>query len=155
MNSKRTKIIIDIFMTIFLVLSFIRWEASNFVFHAIVGSGCTLFFALHIFVHRKWLKATTKSCFAGKLNKSLKGKYVVNMFLLIVWGASIITGFIAIAPFFSGTYEVILWGRIHGITARIGLALVIIHIFQHLPQIKSYFGIKSQRRDVNAKNAVV
>jgi len=152
MNSKRAKIIIDIFMTVFLALSFIRWEASNFAFHAIVGIGCTLFFGLHIFVHRKWLRATTKSCFTGKLNKSLKGKYIINMFLLVVWGVSIVTGFIAIVPFFRETYVGFMWGRLHGMTARIGLAFVIIHIIQHLPQIKSYMGIK-KRSEQNAANA--
>jgi len=155
MSNKRTKIIVDIFMTVFIILSFIRWDNANFAFHAIVGIGCTLFFVLHIFIHRKWLKATTKSCFMGKLSKVLKGKYIINMFLLVVWGISIITGFIAIAPFFSETYEVFLWGRVHGITARIGLALIIIHIVQHLPQIKSYIGIKKQRSEPNAKNAIL
>jgi len=140
-------------MTVFLVLSFIRWDNSNFVFHAIVGVGCTLFFALHIFVHRKWLMATIKSCFAGKLSKALTGKYVINMFLLVIWSISIITGFIAIVPFSRETYAGFMWGRLHGITARIGLALVIVHIIQHLPQIKSYFGIKKQRSGLNAKNA--
>ena len=46
-NSRSTKIIVDIFMTIFLVLSFVRWNGdSGFIFHAIVGAACTLFFYL-------------------------------------------------------------------------------------------------------------
>jgi len=132
-------------MTIFLILSFIRWEAGNFAFHAIVGIGCTLFFAVHLFIHRKWLKATTTSCFAGKLNKALRGKYIINVLLSAVWTVSIVTGFIAIVPFFSENAAVgFAWGRFHGMTARIGLALVVIHIIQHLPQIKAYLGIKKQ-----------
>jgi len=34
MNNKRAKIIVDICMTIFLMLSFVRWGNSNFSFHA-------------------------------------------------------------------------------------------------------------------------
>ena len=42
-NSRNTKIIVDIFMTIFLILSFVRWSGdSGFVFHAIVGTACAL-----------------------------------------------------------------------------------------------------------------
>ena len=143
MNSRRTKIIVDILMVIFLILSFVRWEASNFAFHAIVGIGCTLFFSMHIFIHRKWIKAVTKSCFAGKLNPKLKWQYVIDMLLLGFWGVSIVTGFVAIVPFFSETGGVF-WGRLHGVTARVGLVLLVVHVIQHLPQIKSYLGMKKR-----------
>ncbi|MCL2838592.1 MAG: hypothetical protein FWE04_05970 [Oscillospiraceae bacterium] len=159
MNSRTKKIVVDILMTIFLILSFVRWEDSNFAFHAIVGMGCALFFTAHIFIHRKWLKAVTKSCFAGKLNKNLRRKHIVNIILLVVWGISIVTGFLAIIPFFRENYMGFAWGRLHGITARIGLALIVIHIIQHLPQIKSYLGIKkrsnNERSELNAKNAIL
>ncbi|MCL2404029.1 MAG: hypothetical protein FWC92_00640 [Defluviitaleaceae bacterium] len=119
-------------MTIFLVLSFVRWDgADGAIYHIVVGSACTLFFAIHIFIHRKWIKAVTKSCFAGKLIKALRGKYIVDILLLVVWGISITTGFIAIAPFFSDGASTI--GRVHGLTARIGLGLVVIHVIQHIP----------------------
>jgi len=124
------KIIVDILMTIFLVLSFVRFDSDYPAFHFTVGIGCTIFFAAHIFIHRKWIKVVTKSCLVGKLKKSLKWKYIVNMLLLVVWGISIATGFLAIM------FDV---GNIHGLTARIGAGLVIIHIIQHWAQIKSYF----------------
>ena len=142
MNSKKTKITVDILMTISLTLSFIRWDNSNFAFHAAVGLLCALFFAMHVLIHRKWLRATTKSCLSGKLNKGLKWKYVINILLLAFWGVSIATGFIAIVPFMGDSEGVSTLGRLHGITARIGLGLVVIHIIQHLPQIKLYIGIK-------------
>jgi len=136
-------------MTIFLILSFIRWDDSNFAFHAIVGIACTLVFSIHIFIHRKWLKAVTKSCFAGKLNKALKWKYIVDILLLVFWGVSIATGFIAIAPFLGAAGAGSFWGRLHGITARIGVLLIIIHAIQHLPQIKSYIGIRKRAKSAN------
>ena len=141
MNSRRTKIAVDILMTVFLILSFIRWDGTGgAVYHIFVGSACALFFAVHVFIHRKWIKAVTKSCLTGKLNKALKWKYIVNMLLLLVWSISIITGFFAIAPFFNeiGSFAI---GRLHGITARVGLGLIVVHIIQHIPQIKSYIGI--------------
>ncbi|MCL2363318.1 MAG: hypothetical protein FWC71_01490 [Defluviitaleaceae bacterium] len=146
MQTKRTKIIIDISMTLFVVLSFIRWDGtSGAIYHIIVGSACTLFFSMHVFVHRKWIKATTQSCFAGKLKKAVRGKYVINMLLLAVWGISIATGFVALVPFFGGVEGGFGWGRLHGITARVGLVLIVIHVVQHIPQIKSYLGFNKNR----------
>ena len=138
---KTIKIIVDILMTIFLILSFVRWEDSNFAFHAIVGTACALFFTIHTCIHWKWLKAVTKSLLNGKLNKALRWKYIVDVMLLVMWGIAIVTGFIAIGYFSFGIAEMAVFSRLHGITSRIGLVLVIIHIIQHLPQIKSYIRI--------------
>jgi len=145
-NSKTTKIVIDIFMTIFLILSFVRWEAGNFAFHAIVGTGCTLFFVLHVCIHSKWLRATTKSFSEGTLNRALKGKYIVDVLLLVVWAIAIGTGFLAIGYFSAGIESMAIFSALHGITSRIGLALVVIHIVQHWPQIKSYLGVKQTQK---------
>ena len=144
-NSRNTKIIVDIFMTIFLILSFIRWEDSNFAFHAIVGTACALFFTLHICIHWKWIKAVTKSVFDGKLNQTLKCKYIINMLLLVIWGIAIATGLLAIGYFSAGIEGMAVFGGLHALTSRVGLGLVVIHVFQHLPQIKSYIcaGLKS------------
>ena len=137
LNSRGTKIIVDIFMTVFVILSFVRW-GDDPAFHFIVGTACALFFAVHVIIHRKWIKATTKSLFEGKMKKSLMGKYSINMLLLVVWGISIVTGFLAIGSFVGGVEWMFIFGRIHGITARIGLVLILIHAIQHWPQIKSY-----------------
>jgi len=131
-------------MVVFLALSFVRWEASNFAFHAIVGIGCTLFFTMHILIHRKWIVTVMKSCFAGELKPALKWKLFVDTLLLVFWSISIVAGFIAVIPFLNNPESISLWGNLHGLTARIGLGLVIVHAVQHLPQIKSYIGIKKR-----------
>jgi len=145
MNSRSTKIIVDILMTVFLILSFIRWEGDA-TFHIIVGSACSLFFAVHVLIHRKWLKAVTKSCMAGKLNKKHKGKYVVNILLLIIWSVAIITGFLAIGYFVGGVERMAIFSRIHGISSRVGLVLIVVHAVQHWVQIKSYFGRRKAQK---------
>ena len=130
-------------MTIFIILSFVRWDDSNFAFHAAVGAGCALFFTLHVCIHWKWLKAVTKSFLSGKLNKSLKWKYTIDVLLLATWGIAIATGFLAIGYFSFEIEGMAGLSSLHGGTSRIGLALVAIHIYQHMPQIKSYLGIKN------------
>ncbi|MCL2378727.1 MAG: hypothetical protein FWC77_06350 [Defluviitaleaceae bacterium] len=143
-KSKTTKIIVDILMTVFLALSFVRWDNSNFAFHAIVGTGCALFFTVHVCIHSRWLMAVTKSLLAGTIKKSLKWKYAVNILLLVVWGISIAAGFLAVGYFSFGIGGMAVFSSIHGLTARVGLVLVVIHVFQHVPQIKSYMGIRNK-----------
>jgi len=130
-NSTKTKITVDIFMSVFLILSFVRWDDENFIFHLVVGCAFTLFYTAHVLIHRKWLNAVTKSAFSGKINKSLKGKFIVDILLIIVWDIAIITGFLAIA-------NRAVFGSIHGLSSRVGLVLVLIHAYQHRGQIKSY-----------------
>ena len=150
-NNKTIKITVNILMTIFLILSFIRWEDSNFIFHAIVGTACALFFIIHVCIHFKWIRAVTKSFFEGRINKALKGKYLINMLLLAVWGIAITTGFFAVGYFSFEIESMIGFSRLHAITSRIGLVLVIVHIFQHIPQIKSYIGLKKKPQAANAR----
>jgi len=145
-SRKATKVIVDLCMTIFLALSFIRWEDSNFIFHAIVGTACALFFTIHVCIHLKWIKAVTKSFFEGTISKALRGKYLINMLLLAVWGIAITTGFFAVGYFAFEMESMIGFSRLHAFTSRVGLVVVIIHIFQHIPQIKSYLGIKKKSR---------
>ena len=143
-NSRTTKIIVDIFMTIFMILSFVRWSGdSGFIFHAIVGTACALFFTLHVCIHRKWIEAVTKSVLDGKLNPNLKWKYAINMLLLVIWGIAIATGFLAVGYFSAGIEGMAVFSGLHALTSRVGLGLVVIHVIQHLPQIKSYARIKS------------
>ena len=142
-SSRTTKIVIDILMTIFLILSFVRWEDSHFAFHAVVGTACALFFTLHVCIHWKWLKAVTKSFLGGKPNSALKGTYIIDVLLLGVWGIAIATGFIAVGYFSFGIDGMAVFSRLHAVTSRIGLVLVAVHVFQHIPQIKSYMGIKN------------
>ena len=133
-------------MTMCLVLSFIRWERDGAAFHFIVGCACALFFAVHFCIHRKWIKAVTKSCFTGKLIKNTIWKYPVNMLLLLVWSVSIVAGVLAAGHFIFEIERLSMFGRFHGITARIGLGLVVIHLVQHWKQIASYVGIRTKIR---------
>jgi len=142
------KITVDILMTVFMTLSFVRWEGDP-TFHFVVGTACALFFAVHVRIHEKWLKTVTKSCMAGKLNKKVKWKYAIDVLLLAVWGIAIITGFLAIVPYLGGVERPVM-GRIHGLFARLGLLLVIIHVIQHWSQILSYFKTRTGRAQPKA-----
>jgi len=130
---KTAKIIVDVFMLFFIILSVIRWDGDP-TFHIAVGVGCSLFFLIHLSLNLKPFLAMTRKL--RKLKIIIKLQYIVDVLLIIVWITVIITGFIAI-PFYIGDIGRI--GRLHGVFARVGCGLSVIHLLQHLKQIISYF----------------
>ena len=151
MKSRKAKIIVDIFMFIFVVLSYIRWSGTGgLIFHSVVGTVFTIFVIAHLYLNRKWVVAVTKSIKEKKANKKVKRLYIVDVSLMIVWGIAIITGFLAIPSFAFDVEAFGIFGRIHAITVRLGGVLIIVHIIQHLGQIRSYFKIKKKATNTNA-----
>jgi hypothetical protein len=64
---------------------------------------------------------------------------MVDWLLLIVWSIAIISGIPALLAY-SGAIETAFdFGRIHGVFARLGGVFILVHIFQHAKQIRSYF----------------
>ena len=133
---KVAKIIVDIFMLVFIILSVVRWDGDP-TFHIVVGSGCILFFTVHFLLNIKPLITMTKKF--KKIKIKIKLQFIVDVFLIIVWGTAIITGFIDL-PFYIG--EVTGIGKLHGIFARVGCGISVIHLLQHYKQIWSYFKCK-------------
>ena len=132
---KAIKIIVDILMLVFIILSVIRWDGDP-TFHIVVGSGCALFFTIHFLLNIKPFTAMTKKF--GKLNLKMKSQYTIDLLLIVVWTVAIITGFIAI-PFYLDGETIYRIGRVHGIFARVGCGFSVIHLIQHYKQIISYF----------------
>lgn len=138
MTNRTKKIIVDLGMTIFIILSFVRWD-GNPTFHIIVGIACTIFFILHICLHRKWLMTQTRKVVQGKARAKVARLYLVDALLLVIWSISVITGIFAILPYLAEPGGASWLGSAHGMTARLGAVLAVIHLFQHLKQIRSYF----------------
>ena len=160
MGNRKVRILVDVFMTVFVILSYIRWSGfSGLVFHGIVGIAFALFAVVHVWINRKWLVSVSGSIKSGKASEKLKRLYSVDLMLIVGWGTAIITGFIAIPYFISGLpgqvvpadsalYFSYVAGRIHAISSRIGGGMIIVHIVQHWSQIRSYFGIKKRNRSI-------
>ena len=141
------KIIVDIFMTLFVILSFVRWEGENgFIFHAFVGTIFSLLVALHLYLNRKWLVSVTNSIKTKKANVKVKQFYIVDMILIAVWGTAIVTGFLAIPSFLYGMEFFHIFSRLHAVFSRLGAIVILVHIFQHYGQILSYLGLKKANR---------
>jgi len=138
MTARTKKILVNIGMLVFVILSFIRWDGDP-TFHIIVGTVCTLFFAFHIAIHRKWLTSITGKVAKRTANAKVTRLYVVDVLLLVTWGVAIITGFLAIPPYLSEIEGMSWLGRIHGVSSRIACIIAVVHIIQHSKQIRSYF----------------
>ena len=142
MTLRTKRIIVDILMMIFFILSFeIRWAffGGNLLFHITVGSVTAVLFFIHVWINRQWLASVGKASRAGKLTKKTNRQYRIDMALIAVWSINILTGLVAMAYSIAGLGLANGFRSIHSLTATLGLVLVIVHIVQHMGQIKSYF----------------
>ena len=78
--------------------------------------------------------------------KKYKGSIKANILLLTVWGAVILTGFLALGAILGNIEGLIVFGRIHSLTVRLGLVYTAVHIFQHRKQIMLCLGVKIDSR---------
>jgi len=75
-----------------------------------------------------------------------------NILLVAIWGAVIITGFLALGAIVGNIEGWVVFGGIHSLAVRLGLVYTAIHVFQHREQIMSRFGIKG---DINKQGEQV
>ena len=141
-NMKPIKIIVDVLMLVFVVLSLLRWSGDP-TFHIIVGSAFIALFIVHLIINFKpFLKMAGNF---GKFKIWKKLQYIVDVLLIMIWSIVFIAGVIAAINYLNSDFQLQGSGRLHGILGRIGCGFIGIHIIQHIKQILSYFGIKLKR----------
>ena len=148
MKTKTLKIIIDILMVVFLIMCIPSSRSGQVFLHVIQGTVFTLLVVIHVLLNRKWLVSVSKNLMSGKLKGNIKCQYGVDIFLMAIWGLTIITGFIAMGFSLWGVENLFGFIRLHGVLARVGGVLIIVHILQHSSQIASYIGLKSKKRNI-------
>jgi len=79
--------------------------------------------------------------------KSLLNKWSTkeNILLATIWGAVIITGFLALGAIVWGAEGLVVFGRVHSLVVRLGLVYTAVHVYRHKEQIVSRFGTKISR----------
>lgn len=137
MERRKIKIIIDILLLVFFILSATLIK-EIVVFHIAVGSIFALLSVLHVIINRKWMISVTKSLGKGTLPGKTKRKYFLDLALIAVAFICILTGIPTIGHYFAGIENLQIFSNIHA-ASRIMLILIIIHVIQHMGQIKSYF----------------
>ena len=86
------------------------------------------------------------------LFSTCKGHIKENILLVAVWGAVIVTGFLALGTIVSNIDGLIVFGRIHSLAVRLSLVYTAVHIFRHRGQIMLRFGIKVGSSSKQVKN---
>jgi len=138
-NMKLAKILVDIAMLVFLVLSLLRWSGDP-TFHIVVGSIFSILFITHFLLNTKTFIAMSKKL--RKLKLLLKLQYAIDIILIMVWLVVIVAGIIAAVGYINVDSATRGIGRLHGMLGRIGCGFILIHIIQHTKQIRSYFKTK-------------
>jgi hypothetical protein len=144
LSNRKIKMIVNILMLIAVILSFRRFDGNPTV-HVIAGIVCCVLFVIHYYLNRKTFTAFRKGI--RKLKTMVKLKYLIDWLLIIVWSIAIILGFIALFSYLEIVESTSNFGRLHGVFARVGGVLILIHVFQHGKTILSYFKKKKGNRN--------
>lgn len=138
---KRSAIIVDIILlAIYLLVA--NPVITGFAVHEWLSIGILLVFLVHIVMHYDWVIDVMRD---GFRNPSLKrtGRLVLNILTFIVLIVCAVSGllvsgdFLRTLGFFAPGY--FLWGPLHRASAKLLLALIIVHILIHLRQMVAYF----------------
>jgi hypothetical protein len=144
LSNKKIKIVVNILMLIAVILSYRRFDV-NPTSHVIAGIICSLLFVIHFYLNRKTFTAFSKGM--KKLKLSVKLKYLIDWLLIIAWSIAIILGFFALLSYLEILDTAFDFRRLHGVFARVGGVLILIHIFQHGRQFISYFKKKKVKQE--------
>ena len=139
MKNGKTKIIVDILIFVILIIELIPTKIIPFYVHYVLGLIFTVFILVHIFLNRKWCITITKALISGKPNQKAKRQYRTDLLLLILWILITISGFSAMGYTMGAGEEFAIFKHIHVIFSRISVLVILIHLYQHKGQIRSYF----------------
>jgi len=144
MKYGKTKIIIDLLIFVILIIELIPTKIISFYVHYVLGLIFTVFILIHIFLNRKWCITITKALISGKPNQKAKRQYRTDLLLLLLWILITISGFSAMGYTMGAGEEFAIFKHIHVIFSRISVLVILIHLYQHKGQIRSYFKKRSK-----------
>ena len=144
MKNGKTKIIIDLLIFVILIIELIPTKIIPFYVHYVLGLIFTVFILIHIFLNRKWCITITKAFISGKPNQKAKRQYRTDLLLLLLWILITISGFSAMGYTMGAGEEFVIFKHIHVIFSRISVLVILIHLYQHKGQIRSYFKKRSK-----------
>ena len=150
MNKKdRTNLIIDaICLVVYLVVANPAWTGIGF--HEWLSLGVFVVLFVHLLFHMDWVIKTTKLAFT-KPSWATTGSWVLNLLILISFTLAMLSGILisgdvlpALGLFADGYY---FWDPVHAFSAKLLLALIIVHIVVHWRWILSFFKKKIGKED--------
>ena len=143
---KRKKLLIDILMLCTFLISFVSGKALSssdvmiwWIVHIALSIVFIVLVAMHLCINgRGWFDAGI-DLFRGEKYKAVRGRYIVDWLLLIIFAVVSLSGFPAIGNKLDVANMRLLTKALHSGFSNLGIILIIIHIIQHKKQIASYF----------------
>ena len=142
MNKKdKLNLIMDaICLVVYLVVANPSWTGIGL--HEWLSLGVCVVLFVHVLFHMDWVFRTTKAAFT-KPSWATTGNWVLNLLLVLVFMLCMVSGLLvsgdvlpALGLFADGYY---FWDPVHSFSAKLLLALIIVHIVVHWRWIFSFF----------------
>ncbi len=119
-------------LVVFIIVSNPAWTGIGF--HEWIGLGTFIVFVVHCAVHYDWIIDTGRS-FMKKPSLAKRGNFVLDATILLMFMTVTVSGLgisgtvlPSIGLYSEGYY---FWGPLHAISAKILLALLLVHIVVH------------------------
>ncbi|MDR0500037.1 MAG: DUF4405 domain-containing protein [Coriobacteriales bacterium] len=142
----RTLLIIDAIATVVYLLV-ANPLVTGLAIHEWLSLGCIVVFVVHTAIHHEWLHVT----FAAIRNRAWKsniGHLLLDSATLIVFMVATVSGLMVsrhILPAFGLVARgYFFWNPLHSISAKLLLALLLVHVVTHIPWLLGV--IKSKRK---------
>lgn len=130
-TNKKTKIILDIVMTLLLVLMCNKM-VLGLAFHEIGGLCLIFLFIIHNIYNWNWTKGATKGLLKNKLSKKAVFSYFINFLLALSLLMIAISGILISKTIFTDiSSNNIIWKGIHIGTGALAVILIGVHIGLH------------------------
>ena len=150
MNKKdKLNMIMDIIcLVVYLVVANPSWTGIGL--HEYLSLAVCVVLFVHVLFHMDWVIKTTKLAFT-KPSWQTTGNWVLNVLLLLTLALAMVSGILssgAVLPdlglFADGYY---FWDPVHSFSAKLLLALIIVHIVVHWRWISSFFKKKEEKEE--------
>ena len=154
-TAKRNLVINIIALAIYLIVA--NPTVTGIRIHEWLGLGLLVVFLIHFIVHYDWMVDTLRNFFT-KPTFSRQGNLIVDCLILIVFMTAIVSGIgisgavlLDFGLYVEGYY---FWGPIHSVSAKLLLALLVIHMVVHWRWMVSFMrGEKDEGNVSKTRNA--
>ena len=138
MQKKTVRFLLNLAQLIAMSAAVYTWD-RNLTVHAISGALFAFLAVRHLQFNRRWFAFIGNFFREGAKNSRLKWQFYISLLSSIFWSLAILTGFLSLLAISSAvSTEQAAFVHIHGVLARLGCLIVLVHLVQHRKQINAY-----------------
>lgn len=144
MSTKKSRLIVDGFLLVSVIVTFVSVQFIYQIlwFHVISGTVTGALFIVHMFHHRPWLLHATAALKSGKIGPQNKRLFIVSILLFKIWFLTIISGVFSLLNRVGIIENFETLGDIHNTLAMIGMVLIVVHLYLNIRMLLKSFKAK-------------